>query len=460
MDKNGSHDPQQGLHLKTVSAIIVAVALIAAAALFICDARVNAGYTRMERASERYIDSSLAAADMTAASDYLTDRVRCFTVTGDLRYLNDFFEEVEITRRRNNALSDLETLLEGSDSTAYSSLATALRYSDELVQREYLAMRLIQVSRGYPDDQVPATVSSIALSDSDRALSAEEMQLKAQDLVFNDSYMDYKARIQQNVSRCTDELIRDTSAELNAATDNLNRLLVFQTWLTAALLLAILCLVIFIFTQVLVPITRMVRRMKEKKLIDTSGAAELRFVAQTYNTIFEENQKSHQDLTYEVMHDALTGLYNRRAYDMFSQDTDLTHAALLILDVDDFKSINDTYGHDTGDVVLRRVAQLLRHSFRSVDLVCRIGGDEFTVIMQRVNSGMADLVRSKVRHINDTLQQPEGSAPPASLSVGVAFSDRRDPQGDLFKDADTALYQVKEQGRCGCRIYGEDTVTQ
>ena len=344
--------------------------------------------------------------------------------------------------------------------TAYNSLAAALRYSDDLVQREYLAMRLIQVSRGYPDDQVPATVSSIALSDSDRALSAEEMQLKAQDLVFNDSYMDYKARIQQNVSRCTDALIRDTSAELTVATGNLNRLLVFQTWLTAALLLAILCLVIFIFTQVLMPISRMVRRMKEKKLIDTSGAAELRFVAQTYNTIFEENQKSHQDLTYEVMHDALTGLYNRRAYDMFSQDTDQTHAALLILDVDDFKSINDTYGHDTGDVVLRRVAQLLRHSFRSVDLVCRIGGDEFTVIMQRVNSGMADLVRSKVRHINDTLQQPEGSAPPASLSVGVAFSDRRDPQGDLFKDADTALYQVKEQGRCGCRIYGEDTVTQ
>ena len=73
---------------------------------------------------------------------------------------------------------------------------------------------------------------------------------------------------------------------------------------------------------------------------------------------------------------------------------------------------------------------------------------------------MADLVRSKVRQINDTLQQPEGRTPAASLSVGVAFSDRRDPQGDLFKDADTALYQVKEQGRCGCRIYGEDTVTQ
>ena len=135
------------------------------------------------------------------------------------------------------------------------------------------------------------------------------------------------------------------------------------------------------------------------------------------------------------------------------ESADTEHLALILIDVDNFKSVNDTYGHAVGDRVLKRVAELLKASFRSVDILCRIGGDEFAVVMTRVNSSMSQLVIGKMSRINTALQHPKDDLPPVSLSVGVAFSDRENPQGDIFHDADSALYKVKEAGRKGCAIY-------
>jgi len=218
------------------------------------------------------------------------------------------------------------------------------------------------------------------------------------------------------------------------------------------LLLIVLVLVIFISGQVRKPLTRMVKGMRGHRSVSPTGAAELRFVTATYNEILEENQRTHSQLTYEASHDTLTGLYNRSAYEMFIRNTD-EHIALLIVDVDKFKKVNDTYGHAVGDKILQRVAEILRQSFRSVDILCRYGGDEFVVIMTRVNSSMGQLVLNKIAHANELLQNPEDGLPKASLSVGVAFSDRQNPKADIFRDADSALYRVKDAGGCGCCIY-------
>ena len=183
---------------------------------------------------------------------------------------------------------------------------------------------------------------------------------------------------------------------------------------------------------------------------------ELRFVTRIYNHILQENRIVREKLSHEASHDALTGLFNRGAYDLLMESTDKEHMALILIDVDYFKSVNDTYGHAVGDRVLKRVAELMRASFRSVDILCRIGGDEFVVVMTRVNSSLNALVREKIERMNDTLQHPKDDLPPVSLSVGVAFSDRKNPKGDIFQDADAALYKVKEAGRRGCAIYEEE----
>ena len=460
MSQGTSNRQDKGPDLRAISIIFVALALAAAAALFICDTRVQAGYSRMQQASERYIAANLAARDMEAGSDYLTDRARCFVMTGQLSYAEDFFHETGVTRRRDLSLERLEKLLDGSDSGAYVQLAAALELSNALLGREHQALRLMQLSCGYTDDAVPAALAAIPLTDEDQALSPAEQTEKARSLLFDDTYTDFKQRIRSSISLCTEALISDTQGDLSLASQRLDRLLTLQTILTIVLLLDVLGLVIFISSQVRTPLTRMIRQIRDKQMISPVGAEELRFVARTYNEVYEENQKAHQNLSYEVMHDALTGLYNRRAYDLFMQSMDLSHVALLVIDVYKFKTINDTYGHDGGDKVLRRVGRELQRNFRSVDMVCRIGGDEFAVIMTRMNSSMGALVAEKIARINQVLPTPaDDSTPPSYISVGVAFSDRPDPGDDLFKDADKTLYEVKNSIGYGCRIYGETEKT-
>ncbi|MBQ3379013.1 MAG: EAL domain-containing protein [Clostridia bacterium] len=451
--KTKNEKVRHGWQLRTTSYFFVILAFLAAVALFVADISVTRGYERMEQASNRYIMAQLAASNMESGSDYLTDRVRCFVVTGEMEYLDDFFEEVEITKRRDLALSDLETLLKGNDSGAYSSLALALDLSNELVGREYLAMRLVLEAGDYNMADIPKEISSVVLSEEDMALSAQQQREKAQKLVFDNTYMHYKDRIRENVSLCTQELIRTSSLELEQASAQMMLYTNIQTVLTILFLLIVLLIVLFVSIQVRIPLTRMVELMRKQEEVPPTGAEELQFVTRTYNAILKENLLAREELSHEASHDRLTGLFNRGAYEMMLESVDVDHMALILVDVDYFKSVNDTYGHDIGDKVLKRVAEVLKHSFRSVDIICRIGGDEFVVIMTRADSTMRELVRSKIARANELLRNPTDDLPPVSLSVGVAFSDRENPKGDIFKDADTALYRVKEAGRNGCEIF-------
>ena len=442
-----------GLQLRTANIFFAVLAAVAAVALFLADLAVTQGYQRMERASDRYIASQLSASDMVTGSDYLTDRVRCFVVTGDINYLYDFFEEVNVTRRRDNAVANLAELLDDSNGSALTSLNTALELSNELVETEYLAMKLALEAGDYRRADIPEELAAIQLPPEDRALSGEDMLKKAQTLVFDNNYMHYKDRIRENVNQCTQALIRSASQELENASSQMAVLVHIQTGLTVLFLLIVVAIVTVISVTVRRPLTVMVKLMQNQETIPPMGAEELRFVARTYNTILQENREARERLSHEASHDALTGLFNRGAYDMLMESVDREHMALILVDVDYFKTINDTYGHAVGDRVLQRVAEILQKNFRSVDIICRIGGDEFVVVMTRSNSSMKQLVQNKINRANDLLQHPKDGLPPVSLSVGVAFSDRENPKGDIFADADEALYRVKEAGRNGCAFY-------
>ena len=450
----GDHSKEHtGIQLKTASVFFVVIALIAAAALLIADLSVARGYQRMAAASDRYIAAQFAASDMESGSDYLTDRVRCFVVTGEMQYLKDFIEEVEVTKRRDNAVVNLETLLNGNDSGALENLNTALSLSNELVELENKAMRLMLEAGNYNMTEIPKEIQEIELTPEEQAMSPEELKDKAETMVFDNSYMHYKDRIRENVGLCTQALIRSSSQELEQSSAQLALLVNIQTLLTIVFLLIVILIVVIITMMIRKPLTNMVRMMQDQQIIPPTGVEELRFVTRTYNKILQENNEARERLSHEASHDALTGLFNRGAYDLLMESADTEHMALLLIDVDYFKSVNDTYGHAVGDRVLKRVAEILRHSFRSVDILCRIGGDEFAVVMTRVNSSMKQLVINKIQDANELLQHPKDDLPPVSLSVGVAFSDRENPQGDIFKDADTALYRVKEAGRKGCAVY-------
>lgn len=445
----------RAIRLKATNYIFAALVIVISLCLMISDSMLNSHSIRMDEANSRYVLAEHAAGELEAGSDYLTESVRMYAVTGNIEYLNDYFEEAQVTRRRDRALEDLDELLDENNKSAYKSLSKALDYSNELMEREYEAMRLIQTAQGLTDSRVPEAVSGWKLTAAEQAMTAEQKREAAISLVFDDVYASYKDQIRSNVRDCTNQLIDNSRKEVVQTRESMRRILVTQTVLMILLILAVLAEVIFITLQVRVPLSRLLERMRVQQPSTPYGAAELRAVSHIYNEILSENKKARNQLSYEATHDPLTGIHNRNAYEVFMENADKKNIALMIIDVDEFKSINDTYGHDVGDRVLKKVADLLTQSFRSVDCVCRLGGDEFCVVMTRANSAMRQLVINKVARANDILQHPKDGLPKVSLSVGVAFADRENPQGDIFKDADTALYTIKQGGRCGCAIFGD-----
>ena len=167
----------------------------------------------------------------------------------------------------------------------------------------------------------------------------------------------------------------------------------------------------------------------------------------------ENKVKPAEQFAYEALHDPLTGLYNHSAYKMLLKDADQRNIALLIANVEDFDAIRSEHGEEVANRVAELVADVLHHNFRSVDFICRISADEFAVIMTRANSSLKPLISEKVEHINAMLKEKGGDLPPIELSVGVAFADRENPQGDIFHDADIALNRMRSIRKSGWAIF-------
>lgn len=166
-------------------------------------------------------------------------------------------------------------------------------------------------------------------------------------------------------------------------------------------------------------------------------------------------------IKYEAEHDALTGVLNRGGFEQIlnSSIKEKRNFALIVIDVDNFKDVNDNFGHMIGDIILKKVSKLLLEEFRSLDYICRIGGDEFAVIMMDITNNFGNKIVKKIDEINDLLSLPDEDVPIVTLSAGAAFMNKNNSKDSLFKDADKALYYIKKHGRKGCHIYSkEDTL--
>jgi two-component system cell cycle response regulator len=155
--------------------------------------------------------------------------------------------------------------------------------------------------------------------------------------------------------------------------------------------------------------------------------------------------------------DGLTGLHNRRYLDshlhtLFDRAVARRRAlSVMITDLDRFKSVNDTYGHDGGDDVLREFARRLRKNVRGIDLACRYGGEEFVIVMPDTDAGIAEKVAERIRaeiaHTPFVIGK-DGRSLDITISIGVSSLRRgADTVEDLMKRADLALYEAKTAGR-------------
>ncbi|MEL0584551.1 MAG: EAL domain-containing protein [Candidatus Thiodiazotropha sp. (ex. Lucinoma kazani)] len=182
---------------------------------------------------------------------------------------------------------------------------------------------------------------------------------------------------------------------------------------------------------------------------------DLKFYVGVFSDISQLKQ-TEAKLEYLAHHDPLTHLANRRLlmsqldYGLKAAGRNHEMMALLVLDLDRFKDINDSYGHLIGDQLLQLVAQRLSKRLRESDLVTRLGGDEFAILMQGlVNSGDAAILASEViQALNEPWQLPEGLELQVGTSIGISlYPDHGDSAEILLQHADTALYKAKNEGR-------------
>lgn len=185
-----------------------------------------------------------------------------------------------------------------------------------------------------------------------------------------------------------------------------------------------------------------------------------RSLARAIEFAIQRNQKTHQ-LEFMSRHDALTGLLNRWAFEEGVRQLvyDSTHAAAigmaaLIIDINKFKAINDTYGHAVGDAVLKAVATRLQLALRAEDLVCRWGGDEFAVVARAPSQSVVDELASRIKDcVTLTLEMPsddgDGRVDPTKVSVMASVGKSFSPMGEAFtveeliEQADASMYSYK-----------------
>ena len=225
--------------------------------------------------------------------------------------------------------------------------------------------------------------------------------------------------------------------------------------LVVLLLTVVLLMLVSMLGLVLRPLREYIEQIQTREILTPKGSHELRYLAQAYNEAYLRGQKYNDHLLYQAEHDPLTGLFNRGAFDKLRQTHRDEQLGLMLIDVDRFKEVNDTWGHDTGDQVLKKVADLLSRNFRTTDYPCRVGGDEFVVICTGVTPQAKEVLRRKVLLVGDQLRAANDGVPSVTISVGVAFSAQCGPEDDVYRLADAALYEVKARGRDGVAFYGD-----
>jgi len=174
--------------------------------------------------------------------------------------------------------------------------------------------------------------------------------------------------------------------------------------------------------------------------------------------------ESHERLRELAEQDPLTGLANRYFFDQSLRAAIPRtrryglNLALLLLDIDNFKLVNDSHGHDVGDQLLRVVAQRLIEVTREGDILCRLGGDEFAILAFQI--GHDDSIHLLSQRLLAAMAAPveiNGAALPATVSIGIAISpDNTSDADELFKCADLAMYRAKRDGRNQAHYFSED----
>ena len=441
----------KGIKVNILSGIFIAIGVVTMIAA-ICV--IQKTYTKYDEMMDSYqfVETQREAAEsFQKASDYLTDQSRLFVVSGDIKNAENYFEEINVTKRREAATS----MVENSHMMELESnlLNNAMELSNALAKQEIHAMKLSANALGLDDSKLPAEIASYELSDEELSLDSASQQNQAISLLYDNDYEDYKDRINWDIDNAI-TLIKDESGTRYRENES-DLIIVLNIATLLVFVMFILIMLIFIFNVLLVvrPAEKFVELLDKKEKLPEIGGYEFREFARKYNDIYRANKKNRELLRQQGEVDELTGTLKVGTLELVRRNLTQTNEPLgiMMIDIDNFRSIKEANGYDMADKVVAKVANLFTTSFKSSDYIIRTSQDEFEIFLLRMQQKDSDMLISRIAEINEKLKDTSDGVTAASVSVGASFSENGYTV-EAERKADMALNSVKENGRGTCKV--------
>ena len=449
---------EAGISLTLLNYFMIIIGVIIAVVLVITTYQTGNSISNLSATTSGFLTTQQTCGMLSSISASRGEDCRAFLETGEMSHAFSWAGQTEAAQVQIDSDAKMAELLaagtdEASLPTSSRMILQAVRSYRQITDTELRALRLKAATMPAPLSAFPGLLQTVSLTEEEEALSREEKLRAAFRLIEAEEYTSLFSQLTAAVDESHREGTQEakvtayeTTASISAIT-NRQKTLVFMF-----ILVAVLALILNRF-MIIRPIEKSVANLDRREKIPVQGSYEMRHLARVYNDVLQDNERKSAELSYTATHDALTGVYNRAAFDKAYKLYGSGTVGVMIVDVDQFKQYNDQYGHDVGDLVLQEVAGALKQHFRAEDHISRIGGDEFCVIILNAKQEQAPQIQEKVGLINSQLARPKGRCPAVAISAGIAFWDRPNPAHDLFKDADIALLKVKQSGRGTCGVY-------
>ncbi len=284
---------KSGLSIHAIHLAMIVCAVVIAALLVFSTYETSGVFNTLSRETDQYIVRQKAAHGLMEASDYLTEMVQRFTLEGDTVYLDQYFEEAFVSKRREASIMAMSE--GGADQSLVAQLQEAMDESMALMYREYYAMKLVIEAREIRD--YPDTLKAIELSEEDLFLPAEEKMDKAREMVMGSEYYASKEII-RNRLKSNLELLEDQMklARQNTSSQMMGEL-TRNRIITIVLIVALLALIALTVRMLTLPLIRAAGEIREHRRLTPDGVREFRQVAEEYNGIFDSLHREEENGT-------------------------------------------------------------------------------------------------------------------------------------------------------------------
>ncbi|MBE6351692.1 MAG: GGDEF domain-containing protein [Treponema bryantii] len=440
----------KGIYIRHLIFIVAITTILLSGLAFFSNVQVKKIFLSLVDAEINYSQGLGLGYKFQSASNKMTKAVQHFVETNDSDYLDEYIYEL----KENTREKAIEKIPSSDDERLLLKLAKAK--SDALLLEEFHAIKLM-----LPDEffgtRIPQEILNFELTDEEKSLSFSERQEKARQIIFGTMYNTLKDDVNNRVNDYIQLSLSREEVTVTEYTNFMNSSIIFQRIILLSCIFVIIAVLVILYFQVVLILQKYVTDISKDKQLKPRGVFELQYLANMYNVVSENKNNNLRALKRKADLDFLTGVANRGAFEQYVKDytksPSTDKGAFMLIDLDNFKKINDTFGHAMGDLVLKKIADILNSTFRNDDFVSRIGGDEFAIWFPDLTEENVHYIVDRINTINKDLILPSREMPSCSLSAGISFFTQGETYKSLYKKADIALYKVKENGRCGCKIF-------